>query len=74
MSDQETHMGTLWMHVKSKGVYTVFSSCQIEATNEEGVLYHSVEGKGPLWCRPASEFLDGRFLRVGVPKILERVE
>ncbi|WP_310619709.1 DUF1653 domain-containing protein [Flexibacterium corallicola] len=62
----DTQVGTLWKHVKSGGIYTVFATCQIEATNEPGILYHSVEGKGPLWCRPFKEFLDGRFMPVEI--------
>jgi hypothetical protein len=61
-----TQIGTLWRHKKTGGVYTVFATCQIEATNEPGVLYHSVEGHGPLWCRALSEFIDGRFAPVEI--------
>ena len=62
----ETQVGTLWRHEKSGGIYTIFASCQIEATNEAGVLYHSVEGYGPLWCRPLAEFADGRFVKIEI--------
>lgn len=62
----ETQIGTLWRHKKSGGVYTIFATCQIEATNEAGVLYHSVAGHGPLWCRPLAEFIDGRFAPVEI--------
>lgn len=57
----ETPIGTIWQHRKSGGIYAIFATCQIEATNEEGVLYHSTQGHGPLWCRPSAEFFDGRF-------------
>ena len=64
---------TLWRHVKtggvyviSGGVYVISGECQIEATNEPAVLYQSVQTQGPLWCRPKSEFLDGRFVKQGV--------
>ena len=59
----EPNSGTLWRHQKTGGFYTVFGTCRIEATNEPGVLYHSINGNGPLWCRPVAEFLDGRFVR-----------
>ena len=58
---EETQTGTLWRHKKTGGVYTIFGTCQLEATNEPGVLYHSIAGHGPLWCRSMAEFLDGRF-------------
>lgn len=57
---------TLWRHVKTGGVYVISGECQIEATNEPAVLYQSVQTQGPLWCRPKSEFLDGRFVKQGV--------
>lgn len=60
----ETQVGTLWQHKKTGGIYVIFASCQIEATNEPGVLYHSVEGHGPLWARPLAEFTDGRFVQL----------
>jgi hypothetical protein len=58
---KETQVGTLWSHKKTGGIYVVFGFCQIEATNEPGVLYHSTAGQEPLWCRSLAEFLDGRF-------------
>lgn len=61
-SDQ---LGRLWRHKKTGAIYTIVSDCQIEATNVSGTLYRSIEG-GPLWCRPSSEFLDGRFEPVEV--------
>lgn len=61
--DEPGMLGTAWQHVKTGGIYTAVSYCQIEATNEPGVLYRSVKG-GPLWCRPLSEFTDGRFVPI----------
>lgn len=67
---QETELdapiSTLWRHKKSGGVYVVSGVCQIENTNEIGILYSSVQNEGPLWCRPKAEFLDGRFIRLKV--------
>jgi hypothetical protein len=60
-SEQSVPTSTLWRHRKTGGVYTISGMCQIEATNEPGVLYSSVQHEGPLWCRPISEFIDGRF-------------
>lgn len=64
--DGETQVGTLWKHKKTGDIYTIFATCQIESTNEPGVLYHSVMGHGPLWCRPMREFTDGRFVPVHI--------
>ena len=61
MQVESTTVGTLWRHKKTGGIYAIFASCQIEATNEPGILYHSINGHGPLWCRPTKEFMDGRF-------------
>jgi hypothetical protein len=59
-------ISTLWRHRKTGGVYVISGFCQIEATNELGVLYSSVQTEGPLWCRPLAEFIDGRFVRLDV--------
>ncbi len=64
--DQSVPVSTLWRHRKSGGVYVISGICQIEATNEPGVLYSSVQTEGPLWCRPLAEFTDGRFVRLDV--------
>jgi len=59
-------ISTLWRHRKSGGIYTIFGECHIEATNEPAILYSSVQVEGPLWCRPKSEFFDGRFVQLDV--------
>jgi hypothetical protein len=64
--EADTLISTLWRHKKSGAVYVIGGECKIEATNETGILYSSVQNNGPLWCRPKSEFLDGRFLRLKV--------
>ena len=64
--EQSVPISTLWRHLKTDGVYVIRGECQIEATNETGILYSSVQTDGPLWCRPKSEFLDGRFIRLNI--------
>ena len=51
-----------WKHVKTGHTYTVVLMCVIEATGAPAVAYtKSEEGTHPMWIRPVSEFLDGRF-------------
>lgn len=62
-------IGSQWRHAKSDAFYKVIGLCLIEATLTPGVVY---EGGGfyddgrlwTTWVRPASEFMDGRFIRV----------
>jgi hypothetical protein len=57
-----TPVGSRFIHQKSQNTYQVVGHCFIEATSEPGVLY-ALDGRieARIWCRPASEFLDGRF-------------
>jgi hypothetical protein len=51
-----------WMHVKSGTVYVVRMNVIIEANLEPAVVYYPQYGEPEVvWCRPASEFFDGRF-------------
>ena len=62
------HVGLLYRHKKTGGVYLVTGVCVSEATLEACVLYGCVSERQtqPVfsWSRPAAEFLDGRFERV----------
>jgi hypothetical protein len=54
-----------WKHVKSGGEYAVQMHVIIEATLEPAVVYYRrFADPSEYWCRPAKEFLDGRFERV----------
>lgn len=54
--------GSLWKHLKSERLYVVVGHCQLEVTNEEGVLYREINNpNGKLWAHSKDEFLDGRF-------------
>lgn len=51
-----------WKHLKSGGIYTVRMNVIIEADLEPAVIYYPQYGEPEVvWCRPASEFFDGRF-------------
>lgn len=53
-----------WCHLKSGGVYAVTMHVLIEATLEPAVIYYKRHAPPEeTWCRPASEFFDGRFER-----------
>lgn len=56
---------SLWRHVKSGGEYMVRMHVILEATLEPAVIYYKrLADPAETWCRPASEFFDGRFERV----------
>jgi hypothetical protein len=59
---QAAPVGSTWVHRKG-GRYAVADHCILEATNEAAVIYRPEPGGLLLWCRPAAEFLDGRFTR-----------
>ncbi len=51
-----------WRHKKSGGEYAVKMHVIIEATLEPAVVYYKRHADpAETWCRPASEFFDGRF-------------
>lgn len=53
-----------WRHLKTSGEYVVKMHVIIEATTEPAVVYHKrFAHPDETWCRPASEFFDGRFER-----------
>lgn len=57
--------GSVWRHKKSGGVYVVKLHVIVEATLAPAVVYHNRQKtKSEIWCRPASEFFDGRFERL----------
>jgi hypothetical protein len=64
MTDVE--IGSIWKHRKG-AEYRVLGFCTLEATEERAVLYRLNRISGDfsdgefVWCRPLSEFTDGRF-------------
>lgn len=63
LRDEQRATGQKWQHVKSGGVYEVITEARMESTGEAVVVYRSATGG--VWVRPADEFHDGRFVRVG---------
>lgn len=55
---------SVWRHAKTGHHYLVLHTAVNEADLEPAVVYRRAFG-GPdtVWVRPASEFLDGRFVR-----------
>ncbi len=60
---EQAPRGTRWRHLKSGHDYMVQGHVLIEANLMPAVVY-SRYGQTENWCRPASEFLDGRFENV----------
>ena len=56
-------IGSVWRHLKTGHIYIVVGECLIEASVTDAILYRRCDGtRGPVWCRPLSEFTDGRFV------------
>lgn len=55
--------GTRWKHIKSGHDYMIHGHVIMEATLSLAITY-SMYGQTEIWCRPAREFLDGRFERL----------
>jgi hypothetical protein len=62
-TSDEAPAGTGWSHQKSGGLYTVIGPAIREADMVPCILYHDLTDDRVWWIRPASEFLDGRFVR-----------
>ncbi len=51
-----------WMHLKTGDLYVATAHVIMEATLEPAVVYYrKFAPPDETWCRPASEFFDGRF-------------
>lgn len=53
----------LYRHDKTGGVYEVICNATTESTGELLVIYRNT-ATGERWARPATEFNDGRFVRL----------
>lgn len=67
-------IGSAWRHKKTKAEYVVKALCLIEATHVPAIIYEGGVGyideygrRWTTWCRPAAEFMDGRFELVTNP-------
>ena len=53
---------SVWVHRKTGDHYKVVSFCMIERDLTPAVVYRNLTNN-LTWCRPISEFIDGRFVR-----------
>lgn len=51
----------VWVHRKTGGRYKIISLCLIEHDLTSAVVYRNL-ANDLTWCRPISEFTDGRFV------------
>lgn len=63
--------GDVWRHVARGSVYRVVNIGRMQCAGtldmQATVIYQGLEG-GPIWVRPKTEFLDGRFEPVNLNK------
>jgi hypothetical protein len=52
-----------YRHLKSGGEYELLLVGHDEATLNPMVIYRSLDDE-EIWCRPAKEFFDGRFVPI----------
>jgi hypothetical protein len=68
MNPVSIERGQIWRHRKGS-VYRITGTGILEATLAEMVIYVAVDAWGveigPAWIRPLTEFLDGRFTKIG---------
>lgn len=57
-----------WKHVKTGGIYDLLGFCRREHDMETCVIYRSELHHEETFCRPTSEFFDGRFQLLPVPR------
>ena len=58
-------MNHVWYHVKTGGLYKVLTyDAKYEHDLSRAVVYQAFKDN-TVWIRPHSEFMDGRFIRLG---------
>lgn len=60
---RRVYKGDVWRHLRSGRSYSIIGTGLIEKTLDPAVMYKTAMGHGPIFIRPADEFLDGRFIR-----------
>lgn len=64
-----------WKHVKTGGIYRILGAALIEADMKVHILYSPHDSEWPVWSRPITEFMDGRFIPVDdEPDLFEKKE
>jgi len=62
-------MSGIWKHVKTERLYRIVAVGKMEADHTPIIVYRDAAiYDGDVWVRPASEFYDGRFVRVDSPE------
>jgi len=65
MNDDKYLIGSNWHHVKTGKAYHIVLLSTRESDQATLVSYKdSNTASPPIWTRPASEFFDGRFVRL----------
>lgn len=54
-------------HMKSGGIYDIVAFCRREHDMEACVVYRSEAHPEEMFCRPVTEFFDGRFQLIPIP-------
>lgn len=62
IADPGSHQ-MIWRHKKSDYRYIVITHALLENDLSTVVVYQRADDCGPVWVRPLSEFLDGRFIQ-----------
>lgn len=57
--------GANWLHKKTGHTYCIICFSTLEEDHRLMVNYRRWDDMGaPIWCRPAADFFDGRFVRL----------
>jgi len=57
-----------WKHVKTREVYDLVGFCRREHDIAPCVIYRSELHPEEMFCRPVTEFFDGRFQLIPIPR------
>lgn len=63
LSRTKLKIGSRWQH-RNGNIYVIIDVALLEANLRPAVIYMETEHTALRWCRPAAEFLDGRFKRI----------
>lgn len=57
IDDVGVEAGERWQHVISGDHYLVVAVALVESDHTPVVVYQPIDGEGPVWTRPADEFV-----------------
>lgn len=72
-AEEKAPIGSMWRH-RNGGQYVVDGIAITEGTLAPAVIYRPLDGNQPPWVRPAAEFFDGRFARIGGSASLNKIK